>query len=411
MSVFPLRRLVFPFLLIIAAVLLRNEVNGLEPVYQQLLDGLPYVTLCLTLALSVYYNRARIFTVTCVLLLIYYLIQTALQTALSDPWALILYSAISVFLPVTVFWLLCMPERGLRNRYGVLVFSILPLLLILAVVLLKYFPQTELLATINTWLPIKPTPDYVLSMNASMGFAMIALAGLVKLSQDDNEYTAALTSVLVISFITLARLNLPHISVAMFSTAGVILIISLLRSAYDMAYRDELTGLLGRRALNERLKGLGRRYVIAMMDVDHFKKFNDTYGHDVGDDVLKIVAKQIAVVKGGGIPYRYGGEEFSIIFPGKEIEECKPHLEAVRKAVEAYQMVLRHTRHRPNSGKEASERRGRRAKIRGNETVSVTISIGAAEPGAKHSKVDDVLKAADKALYKAKQDGRNCLAI
>ena len=58
-----------------------------------------------------------------------------------------------------------------------------------------------------------------------------------------------------------------------------------------MAFRDELTGLPGRRALNERLQRLPRQYVLAMTDVDHFKKFNDTHGHDVGDEVLKLVAQ------------------------------------------------------------------------------------------------------------------------
>ena len=60
--------------------------------------------------------------------------------------------------------------------------------------------------------------------------------------------------------------------------------------AYQMAFRDELTGLPGRRALNERMQRLGRNYVLAMSDVDHFKRFNDTHGHDVGDQVLRLVA-------------------------------------------------------------------------------------------------------------------------
>jgi diguanylate cyclase (GGDEF)-like protein len=90
-------------------------------------------------------------------------------------------------------------------------------------------------------------------------------------------------------------------------------------TSYDMAYRDELTGLLGRRALNDRLKGLARQYVIAKMDVDHFKKYNDTHGHDIGDEVLKMVARQIGAVGGGGTAYRYGGEEFCVVFAVKTL--------------------------------------------------------------------------------------------
>ena len=72
-------------------------------------------------------------------------------------------------------------------------------------------------------------------------------------------------------YLALALLHLQHISVAMMYAAGLCLVWGLLRSSHAMAYRDELTGLLGRRALNERLNMLGRSYCIAMLDVDHFK--------------------------------------------------------------------------------------------------------------------------------------------
>ena len=134
------------------------------------------------------------------------------------------------------------------------------------------------------------------------------------------------------------------------------------RSIYDMAYRDELTGLPGRRALNERLKGLGKHYSIAMMDVDHFKKFNDVYGHDIGDEVLKMVAKHIGGITGGGTAYRYGGEEFCVVFPGRNIDYCKPFLEAVRGSIENYRMRVRDFKHRPQEAKTARERRGRRSR-------------------------------------------------
>lgn len=78
-----------------------------------------------------------------------------------------------------------------------------------------------------------------------------------------------------------------------------------------------------------------------MADVDHFKAFNDTHGHDVGDQVLRMVAAQLRRVSGGGYAYRYGGEEFTLVFPGKTAVEAMPYLETVRQAIEAYQMRLR----------------------------------------------------------------------
>jgi GGDEF domain-containing protein len=84
--------------------------------------------------------------------------------------------------------------------------------------------------------------------------------------------------------------------------------------AYFLAYRDELTALPSRRALNQLSLSLSRKYTLAMLDIDHFKKFNDTYGHDIGDQVLKLVASKLAKVKNGGKVFRYGGEEFTVVF-------------------------------------------------------------------------------------------------
>ncbi|MBD8494619.1 GGDEF domain-containing protein [Pseudomonas syringae] len=178
------------------------------------------------------------------------------------------------------------------------------------------------------------------------------------------------------------------------------------QEAYQMAFRDELTGLPGRRALNERLQRLGRNYVLAMSDVDHFKKFNDTHGHDVGDQVLRLVASKLSkITQGGGKAYRYGGEEFAIVFPGKTLEDCMPHLEAVRETIANYQIQLRNPENRPQDDQQGRLRRsGAHA-----GSVSVTISIGMAERQPEHRTAEEVLKTADQALYAAKGAGRNCV--
>ncbi|MHA6162444.1 GGDEF domain-containing protein [Pseudomonas sichuanensis] len=175
--------------------------------------------------------------------------------------------------------------------------------------------------------------------------------------------------------------------------------------AYQMAFRDELTGLPGRRALNERMQRLGRNYVIAMSDVDHFKKFNDTHGHDVGDQVLRLVASRLSKVTGGGRAYRYGGEEFALVFAGKTAEECLPHLEAVREMIANYAIQLRDQSNRPQDDGAGRQRRSGS----GSSTVSVTISIGIAERQLEHRNPEQVLKSADQALYSAKGAGRNCV--
>jgi diguanylate cyclase (GGDEF)-like protein len=304
---------------------------------------------------------------------------------------------------------LFLPERGLKNRYGLFTLLITPLFFLFAYSVYELVPESNLIRILINHFQVSTIENTLLSVNAGIFYLFVFVIGFYQLIKSRDEYFVAILSVLSFSFITLNYFEQEKISVVMLSMLGISLIVSLMRGAHDMAYRDDLTGLLGRRALNERLKGLGKRYSIAMADVDHFKSFNDTHGHDIGDEVLKMVARHIDKVKGGGTAYRYGGEEFCVVFSGKDIEYSKPYLEKIRADIESYKMQIRDKEHRKNT-KQKAKQRGRRKKERADNTVSVTISIGVAEPSEKHVKVDEVLKAADTALYKAKQNGRNCLA-
>jgi GGDEF domain-containing protein len=188
---------------------------------------------------------------------------------------------------------------------------------------------------------------------------------------------------------------------AYFSGAAVILVAGLVEAFHFLVFRDELTGLPARRALNEALARSGGSYALAMVDVDHFKKVNDRHGHDVGDQVLKMLATRLAAVTGGGCAYRYGGEEFTVLFPSKSLEEALPHLERVRERIAAGPFRLR--RYLRPLRKPGRPPRGKAPP----RVLRVTVSIGAAEKGPRHASAAAVLQAADKALYKAKRGGRN----
>jgi diguanylate cyclase (GGDEF)-like protein len=187
------------------------------------------------------------------------------------------------------------------------------------------------------------------------------------------------------------------------AAAGVILLIAVLQESHRLAFRDELTNLPSRRALEERLAGLGPRYAIAMIDVDHFKQFNDAHGHHVGDQVLKLVGARLARIEGGGSAYRYGGEEFCVLFSERSLEEALPHLEKLRKDIEDYRIAVRGG-DRPKA-REAGARL--RAARNPEKTLSVTVSIGAAERDDTLIRPTLVIRAADEALYRAKRSGRN----
>lgn len=401
----PLRRLLVPLVLATGAWLSREHLFLLKPAYRPLLDWLPYASICLAMSLCFFYNRARQFTLALALLAAYWLIDTQLQSRLAEPKPLFVYSMLVLALPLTALLLLLLPERGLRNRYGMAVVAAVPLQLLAGWLLWNHFPDA--VAALKSALPVLPFGGrYYLPHGAAFLFLLTFAGALYALVRHDSEHAASVLGALLFTGLTFAFFRESRISTIMFGAAGLSLIVSLVRSSYDMAYYDDLTGLRGRRALNERLRGLGGRYTIAMLDVDHFKRFNDDYGHEAGDEVLRMVARQIARVRGGGRAYRYGGEEFCIVFPGRELQQCLPHLEELRETVEDYAMSLRDHGSRPSSTQAGRRQRGTRGSAR---TVSVTVSIGAAEHGARLEDAEQVLKAADAALYKAKKKGRNCV--
>lgn len=186
--------------------------------------------------------------------------------------------------------------------------------------------------------------------------------------------------------------------------AGLVLTLSVVETSYILAYRDDLTGLPGRRALMQSLDGINGIYTIAMVDVDNFKDFNDKHGHDVGDQVLQMVASRLGRTPGGAKAYRYGGEEFTLLFPGRTREQALPHLESVRESIEKANFSIRSWRrplHKPDaaSGSEKSDKKLR--------TLSVTVSIGMADTAGDDDSPEVVLKRSDQALYRAKKKGRN----
>jgi diguanylate cyclase (GGDEF)-like protein len=200
-----------------------------------------------------------------------------------------------------------------------------------------------------------------------------------------------------------------------FGVAGLILAISIIENSYSLAYQDELTGLASRRAFNEGTERLRPPYSVAVVDIDHFKNINDTYGHDTGDQVLRLVASRLARVSGGGESFRLGGEEFTILFRGRTSDEVLDHLELLRVDIENASFQLRRRQERrkarraPDRRTPARTRRKSRS-LRNSGTLSVTVSIGVAESQSGRS-AGEVLEQADQALYRAKQGGRNRLEV
>lgn len=168
----------------------------------------------------------------------------------------------------------------------------------------------------------------------------------------------------------------------------------LYQEALSSALKDGLTGAGNRMAYNDAInremdkaQRNHQKLALLIIDIDHFKQFNDQYGHATGDKVLKSVCDVMQnTLRRSDMLFRYGGEEFAVILSPTETHLAKQIAERLRKAVS--DLTLKYN----------------------NENLSITISLGAAEL-KKQDTPDAIFKRADEALYHAKNNGRNQVSI
>ena len=190
------------------------------------------------------------------------------------------------------------------------------------------------------------------------------------------------------------------------SGAGITLVWAVLESAWRHANIDELTELPGRRVLKYHLRCLGSSYGIAVLDLDHFKSVNDKYGHEVGDHVRRFVAAELQR-SAAGATFRYGGEEFVIVARNRELEDFVADLESLRYSISQREFVIRgpdRPARKPRRGSPNSSPRKRQA-------LPLTVSIGVAMSNPRCASPQEVLEAADRALYRSKENGRNRVTV
>ena len=305
-------------------------------------------------------------------------------------------SLLSLVLAVVFVWMVLAQDRGVRGRWGVM--QLLVWFLVAA--------ATRLLIELpESWQPlISGTVGPTQVTGTLIAQSVAASVAVVTYGFRPEPITKSLCwSLLVLPAAGFLGLNLTSAA----AVAGVLLAVGWVEKTYRMAYEDDLTGLPSRRALNELLNSISAPFAIAMMDVDRFKKFNDTHGHDAGDQVLKMVAGVIREVDGGGRPFRYGGEEFTIVFPGKTASAAAPFVESVRGEVEESTFTLRGAG-RPFRKSSGRKKRGRKKASRKELSVSISGGVAGSDDSGDP---EAVLKLADQALYKAKQAGRNRISL
>lgn len=402
--------LILPTAILVAAWLLLPRIPLIHPEKMALLTSAPYLLIAVGMMLSFHFRRGRIFMVLTLFAFCYHLYASLFtgMTGPATPEAWLIYKGITILLPFNLMICALMNEKGVLTKAGRMRLLFLGFQGFVFWVTVRNNLQgfwVHLTGKLVSW----PLLDHFsVSQETLILFFAAGVIALWRALSRQSPIDGGVFGSTMAAFVLLNWMWVPHVPAALSTAAALILVIAVIQDSHNMAFRDDLTKLPSRRSLNEQLPCLGSRYAIAMVDVDHFKHFNDNYGHDVGDQVLKMIASKLMGVTGRGRTFRYGGEEFTIIFPGKGVKEAAPHLESLRKVIAEYQMYLRDN-DRP---KDDDRGKGRRAGKRSDRYVSVTVSIGVAERGGRCSTPQEVIKAADEELYRAKGKGRNqvCLA-
>lgn len=402
----PLFKLLLPIIIVVSVITGMDGIIQLSSENQGFSYILPYIVLSIVLLLSQPFNQGRVGMIAITMAIAYWIIQERLQVPLSYGTTRIEFTLTAFLLPISMMATFIFPERRIFSKYGAGYLGILLFMFFWCWIIVSHFADNDMTEIWETYLlnipEVSPLPIVIVLYS----LVMCGLSAIFVLTRNNNTDLASYTCLLY-SSLTFALFSIDFISSTMFSIAGLLLLLYIISASHELAFIDQLTGIPGRRALESEMKHLGRRYTIAMLDVDHFKKFNDTYGHDTGDDVLKLVASIMAQTGGNAKVYRYGGEEFTVLFKGKTAEQSLEYLEELREDIAEYDLIIRDNTTRPKDAKEGQAKRG---KVNKTKVVNVTISIGVAD-NSEFNKPQEVIKASDVALYRAKDGGRNCVSL
>lgn len=357
---------------------------------------IPFTVVAAALLLGWRFNRSRLIFAIALLALTEYMLLRPIETSRDAVY----FHALTFLLPINLALVALLPERGTLTPAGLVRWVLLAVQVVIAVFVSQAFGAQALAFLTTRILPARFTDWTPVQQPSIIAFLIIGVLLVMAWMREPQSPVRGYFYGLIAVFVALSWRATGPGQELWLATAGLVLVVAVIEASYLMAYRDGLTELPGRRALNEALPRLSGQFTVAMVDVDHFKRFNDTYGHDAGDHVLRLVAARLAQATGGGTAYRYGGEEFALVFPGKGQDECLPHLEELREAVETSRFTMRR-RFRPRVKPNADK--GRKSR----QAIVITVSIGVAERNHRHGTPDQVVQAADKALYRAKEAGRN----
>ena len=374
--------------------------HGLPVWCQGPVSALPYVALTFGLLFGWYFASTRM--VLSLVSLTFASQALATWPVEQDPASVsrVIFAASTFLLPLNFLAFSLIKEDGVGTFRGlgrVLLFLLQPF----AVLWLSDPAQRDLATAFQmTYLPGWSTHWTAIPQAALLVFLISGLLHVIRFLSRRDPMDAGAAWALGAVFLAYHGSQLGWQATNFFSTAGLILFLSLVQASYQRTYRDELTGIPGRVAYEEASAQLGKHFTIAVLAVDQLKSYAGTHGKSVVEQILKLVAPHVQAACQTGQVFRVSGEELTLLFRQQSAVQALVELEQIRKRIEATAFFLRGTQRVWENTRGVTPDRK-------DQSLPITVSIGVADASAEAITQSVVIKAAYRALYDAKAGGGN----
>ncbi|HKY73546.1 MAG TPA: GGDEF domain-containing protein [Nitrospira sp.] len=363
--------------------------------------ALPYVALTFGLVFAWYFASTRM--VLSLVSLTFASQALATWPVEQDPASVshVIFAASTFLLPLNFLAFSLIKEEGigtLRGIVRVLLFLLQPF----AVLWLSDPARRDLSTALQaTYIPGWSTHWTAIPQAALLVFLISGLLHVIRFVLRRDPMDAGAAWALGAVFLAYHGSQLGWHATNFFSTAGLILFLSLVQASYQQTYRDELTGIPGRVAYEEASAQLGKHFTIAVLAVDQLKSYAGTHGKSVVEQILKLVAPHVQAACQTGQVFRVSGEELTFLFRQQSAVQALIELEHIRKRIETIPFFLRGTQ------RVWENARGATSPGRKDQSLPITVSIGVADASTEAATQSVVIKAAYRALYEAKAGGGN----